>query len=145
VKTSVTQIAVIVLAAAGVYVAGILTVTAKGPQNDGDPVGFAFARPAANTANQQMSIARTVPPHPPCAGTSGPCDVTIQYFASPCPTSMTCTLPTCPSGAECIEFNGTAGIGHTDHHQEDSPHLQENIDAKGIIILQAPQRSPPPH
>lgn len=144
-KPSLVQVGIIILAAAGVYAAGILTVTTKtGPQKDGDPVGFAFARPAPDAANRQMSVTRTIPAPParlPCVGVNAACDVSIQYFATPCPTGMTCTLPsTCPNGAECIEFNGTAGVAHTDHGQEDSPHEQENIDAKGIVILQ-----PPPH
>lgn len=147
-KPSVTQIAIIVVAAAGVYAAGILTVTAKGPQNDGDPVGFAFAHPAPDAANRQIVVTRTTPAPParlPCAGANAPCDLSIQYFATPCPTGMTCSLATCPPSAECIEFGGTASVGHTDHHQEASPHLPENIDTTGIVILQSPQHSPPPH
>lgn len=144
-KPTAARVAGLVVVLAAVYAAGVFTAPSwkKGPQADGDPVGFALVTPAPSAANIAMVVSRTLPAKPPCAGPNAPCNVTIEYFATPCPDGMQCALPSCPPGAECVGFAGTAGVSHTDRGSEDSPHEQENLNVNGIVILAATKRPPP--
>ena len=110
----------------------------RGPQNDGNPVGFNLVTPSPSAANKQLAVVRTKP-NTQCTKPNSRCLLEIHYLETPCPANIDCSQSLqCPAGAECIGFNGPAGIDHVDHTFEVTPHKRENLNVNGIVILRSP-------